>query len=64
MVFGDKKAKVTFNTSQNCDVRKVNQLRISDTAWKRRMTEKGMLSVNSQGEREGGALEEELWGGS
>lgn len=39
---------------RNWDVRKVNELRMRDTAWKQRMTEKGMLSVNGRGEREGG----------
>jgi len=39
---------------RNWGVRKVNQLRVSDTAWKRRMTAKGMLSVNSREERERG----------
>lgn len=39
---------------RNWDVRKVDQLRISDTAGQQRMTEKGMLSVGHRGEKEGG----------
>lgn len=38
---------------RNWGVRKVNQLRISDIAWKWRMSEKSMLSVNNRGERKG-----------